>query len=157
MGTTSHSITIANPTGQALGRVQADGFYSPIVLGQPTASGSSAPFSEGPAQFPFGQAQTVLTGIVAHSGGGQTLATPLTASVNNIITVGAAADSVILTGTVIGYSQTVRNSAAANAAAVFPPVGGTINGGSTNASVSLAAGAFATYTLIAANTWVATS
>ena len=51
MPTTSFSNTVASPTGQALGRVQADGFYSPVVLGVP--SGTATPHSQGPAQFPF--------------------------------------------------------------------------------------------------------
>lgn len=52
MPTTSVSNTVASPTGQSLGYMQADGFYSPLVLGVP--SGTATPHSLGPAQFPFG-------------------------------------------------------------------------------------------------------
>lgn len=52
MPTSSVSVTVANATGQNLGYMQADGFYSPVVLGVP--SGTATPHSLGPAQFPYG-------------------------------------------------------------------------------------------------------
>ncbi len=151
MPTTSFSNAIASPTGQSLGRVQADGFYSPLVAGVPF--GPNGVHSTGPAVLPFGEANTVAATITAHSGGAQTNAVPLTSTINVLTTVAAAGDSVILVGTVIGYSQKVINRTATSAN-VFPPTGGTIQGGSANAASALAANTAAVYNLVAVNTWV---
>ena len=59
------------------------------------------------------------TGIVAHAGGGQTLATPLTAALNEVDTVASANDSVMLPPAIPGTSVTVINAAAANSMQVF--------------------------------------
>lgn len=56
MPTSSFSVAVANTTGQALGRVQADGFFSPITLGSPS-SPTTGGHSLGPAQFPYGVIQ----------------------------------------------------------------------------------------------------
>lgn len=52
------------------------------------------------------------TGIVAHAGGAQTLATPLTASFNRVDTVATASDSVMLPQAIPGRRITVYNNTA---------------------------------------------
>lgn len=79
----------------------------------------------------------VTTGLTALAGGGATGATALKNGINVIATCATAADSVILPAYCAGGEVvTVRNNGAA-AAAVFPPTGGTINGGSTDAAVNV--------------------
>jgi hypothetical protein len=108
--------------------------------------------------------RTSTTGsITAFAGGGQTSAVVLNSAVNIITTVGTAADSVMLppcnagiAGGVAGYGNTdgmqvtVINSAASNAAAIFPQSGQSINALSANASFSLAAGKSIIFTCSAA-------
>jgi hypothetical protein len=77
--------------------------------------------------------------LVAHAGGGQALATPLTAMQNFLGTVTTAADSVLLPPAKPGMQIDVINKTA-NAAATFPSTGETINGGAANASVALPTG-----------------
>lgn len=163
MGVSSVSVTTpAANAANANGYQQADGFFSPSVLGQPTNPRTGG-HAVGSALLQSGIRYNVQNTITAHSGGGQGSAFLLIVGINNVTTAAAAADSVILPTfefsannlvTVGQASVIVRNSAATNAIAVFPQTGGTINGGSANASVSIAAGAFATFALIAANTWI---
>lgn len=99
---------------------------------------------------------SVSDGLVARAGGGQALATVLPSEYNLIATTATAADSVLLpvaNTSTIGKTVIVKNNGVA-AAAVFPTLGQTINGGSANASVSLAAGATATYIQSIAGGWV---
>lgn len=79
---------------------------------------------------------SVATGLTA-AGNNQATGLALTASINVFGTVAASAGAVLPLGRA-GDSVTVRNGGA-NALSVYPPVGGSINGGSTNAAVSVAA------------------
>lgn len=86
----------------------------------------------------------ITTGITAFAGGGQPSATEIVSEYSVIATVATAADSVklpALTGTtpLTGRRFVLKNSGA-NAANVFPPVGGNLGAG-VNTAVSLAAGA----------------
>jgi hypothetical protein len=102
----------------------------------------------------FGAGLTPATnGIVAHAGGGQALAVPLTSDVNRIVTVVTAGDSVLLPAAAPGMQVTVINAAAANAANVFPAVGDTINALAANAAFSLVAGKVATFYCAVAGFW----
>lgn len=84
------------------------------------------------------RAKSVSVGALA--GGGQSGAPVLTEqALNNISTVATAADSVRLPPGVNGMILWGVNSTA-NAAAVFPSSGETINALSANASLSIAAG-----------------
>lgn len=83
---------------------------------------------------------SVATGITAGATQTQAGATPLTASSNVVGTVGTTNDGVILPAGAVGDDVFVRNSGA-NTVKVYPPVGGSINGGTANAAVTLAAGA----------------
>lgn len=82
---------------------------------------------------------TSMTGIVAHAGGGQGSATPISAEYNNVTVVATAGDSVVLPVAVAGLRAFIKNNGASNLA-VFPSTGGTIDGGSANASITLAPG-----------------
>lgn len=73
------------------------------------------------------QLNTGSSGIVAFAGGGYANATRLTSHVNNIATVGTAADSVKLPQGFPGLEVWIRN-AGANGAQVFTSRAGTING-----------------------------
>ena len=97
------------------------------------------------------------TGITAYAGGGAANATQLTAGVNVVSTCATTADSVKLplVGSV-GSCVVVRNGGAAPCA-VFPPTGGTVNGGSANAAFSVTNAKTAEFICVSAEglTWVA--
>ena len=61
---------------------------------------------------------SATNGIVAHAGGGQTLATPLPGALNEVITVASANDSVLLPPAIPGTTVTVSNLGA-NSMQVF--------------------------------------
>lgn len=102
--------------------------------------------------------------ITAHAGGAQTNAVELATNINNITTVATAADSVKLPAPTttnkspsgpldnLGNLVIVINSGA-NTLAVFPDSGSTINGGSANASISVAAGDVVHFFQTSAGTW----
>jgi hypothetical protein len=85
----------------------------------------------GDLQFMANQLFNVTTGITAHAGGGQTLATPLSVGLNRVDVVATAADSVLLPPAIPGASISVWNNAAANALQIFgqPPNGGGVPAG----------------------------
>lgn len=105
-------------------------------------------------------------GLTAFAGGGQTSALLLPSAFNVVTTVGTAADSVLLPqcvtgvgGNTGGLSNTdglqviVVNAAAANAMAVFPQTGQSINALSANASLSVAANKTIAFTCAASGIW----
>lgn len=97
------------------------------------------------------------TGIVAHSGGGQASATPLTYQVNNVTTVAAAGDSVKLPASLVtgsSLSVTVINSGA-NPMQVFGAGTDTINGVATATGVSQLPNSIVIYTSAVQGLWVA--
>lgn len=83
---------------------------------------------------------SVVTGITAHAGGGQTSATPLTGGINSVDTVATGADSVALPLAVAGTTIQVLNNAASNSMQVFGAGTDTINGIATGTGVAQAAG-----------------
>ncbi len=91
-----------------------------------------------PFLFPSSTTLTT-TGITAHAGGGQQTGSVLTTVYNSVATVATAADSVTLPAASL-YSQFVIYNGGAAALAIFPYTSGTINGGSANASITLAVG-----------------
>lgn len=94
-------------------------------------------------------------GTVAAAGSAQGDATALPYALNKV-TAGDATKGVILpacTDTArLGTPIVVVNNAAA-VLKVYPNTGGTVNGGSANAAVSLAANTIAVFWLYAADTW----
>jgi len=98
---------------------------------------------------PGGTAGALIGGVnaaVTATGSTQATAALLSMTSNNVITVGAASTGVILppgngTGDSLSGGDWVRvfNNVSGNAVNVYPPVGGKINGGSTNAAISLSA------------------
>jgi len=76
--------------------------------------------------------------ITAFAGGGQGSATSIISNVAYVTTVATTGDSVKLPEWI---KDTVLFNNGANAFDLFPPSGGTINGGATNAAVSVAVGA----------------
>lgn len=87
--------------------------------------------------------QTMATGLVA-VGATQALALPLAAKFNVFATVAATLGAVLPFGVSRNDEVGVRNGGA-NALTVYPPIGGSINGGAVNAGVSVAAGASARF------------
>ena len=89
------------------------------------------------------QMNTSVDNLIANSGGVQAGATPLTASINRVATVGGAGYSVLLPASAPGMSLTVIN-AGANSTNVFPNAGGTgsekVNALAANAAFALGAG-----------------
>lgn len=83
--------------------------------------------------------RSAVDGLTADDGSAQEGATPLTAAINVIGTVGSGGDSVLLPKAKKGMCIIVRN-AAANSADVFPSSGDKIDGGSGDAAKALAGG-----------------
>ncbi|MCW2286855.1 hypothetical protein M2323_004667 [Rhodoblastus acidophilus] len=81
----------------------------------------------------------LATGLVAQ-GTTQGSALPIQATYNVFATVATSSGAVLPSGVSRNGEVVVKNGGA-NALAVYPPVGNSINNGSTNASVSVAAGA----------------
>lgn len=98
--------------------------------------------------------QSVSDGLTAHSGGGQTNALKLTAMINRVTTVGAAADSVRLPPSQPGMTVTVINDAAVNSMTVYGDGTDTIDGVATGTGNALAAAHRGVYVCYAAGTWV---
>jgi hypothetical protein len=100
---------------------------------------------------------SVLTGITALAGGANSASTPvLTGKINVVSVCATAADSAALPAAQSqGTEVVIRNNGAA-ACAVFPNTGGTINGGSANASVSVTNAKGATFFQVGTDglTWV---
>lgn len=103
------------------------------------------------------QNNSVVTGITALAGGANSASTPvLTGRVNVVATCATNADSAILpAGQPQQTEVIVRNNGAATLA-VFPNTGATINGGSANASVSIATAKGAAFYQVGTDglTWV---
>jgi hypothetical protein len=98
-------------------------------------------YTEGLANGFSGGLQTfsVQSGIVAHAGGGQGAAVPLTAMNCFIATVATAGDSVVLPPAMPGMEITVINqSATATGPNVFPSSGQTINALAANTAIAVA-------------------
>jgi len=96
---------------------------------------------------------SVQTATTAHAGGGQTNATQLSATLNNVTVAATAADSVKLLPSALGLTQTVTNNGA-NAIQIFGTSPDTINGVATGTGISLPAGATAKFTVYALGNWV---
>jgi hypothetical protein len=103
----------------------------------------------------IGYLEGTATGIVAFPGGGQTDATQLTATFNEVTTVASAGDSVKLLPAIAGTKQTVKNDGA-NDLAVFPSLGDTIDDGTPNASITIAPGCSVTFEAISNTNWETT-
>lgn len=88
--------------------------------------------------------ESVATGVTANAGGGQTNATLLTGTMNDVATVATAADSVKLPLGQVGLWVLVRNSAA-NSMQVFGSGTDTINAAATATGVAQAATTSALY------------
>jgi len=95
---------------------------------------------------------TVSTGLVAHAGGGQTAATLLPSEFNNVTTVAAAGNSVLLPPSFVGAQVIVTNSGA-NALQIFGTTPDTINGVATATGIAQAAGTTVVYRVAVAGNW----
>lgn len=77
---------------------------------------------------------------IAASGSGTTQGTnTVTTNITKFTAATAGAAATLAANLAAGGLIVIANQDAANAMVVFPPTGGTINGGSANASVALAA------------------
>jgi hypothetical protein len=109
-------------------------FYSCFTTGLWYTEGLANGFSSGFQTF------SSVDNIIAHAGGGQGSATPLTAMQNLLGTVASGGDSVILPSAKVGMQLDVVNKTATSAN-VFPATGETINGQAANTAVAVAGGA----------------
>lgn len=98
------------------------------------------------------ETMSTVTGLVAHAGGGQGSATPLTAMVNQINTTATGGDSVVLPANSVGMQITVINNGA-NSCNVFCDSGSTMNG-TSNGSAACASGSVLICYCSSANKWV---
>lgn len=96
---------------------------------------------------------SVADSLVAHAGGTQAAALPLTAMLNRIITVGTAADSVRLPPSQPGMCVTVINDAGANSLTVYGAGTDTIDAVATATGNALAAGHRGEYVCVTAGKW----
>lgn len=96
---------------------------------------------------------SAASGITAYAGGGQANATQLNAAINEVVTVGSAADSVKLPPSFAGARVIVINAHASNAIQVFGYNTATINGVASGTGVSQAAGKTAAYYCPVAGKW----
>lgn len=94
----------------------------------------------------------VSDGLVAHAGGGQAGATPMTADLNRFSVVATAADSGLLPTSAPGLQVTAINDTG-NAMQVFGVGTDTINGSAAAVGVSLAAGKTAIYSCVVVGRW----
>lgn len=87
----------------------------------------------------FGVIESSVQRTVAATGSAQTDAALIGANVS-VVTGASGSNGVVLRkGKGTPYAGVIYSSAATNALLVYPPVGGTINNGSLNAAVSVAA------------------
>jgi hypothetical protein len=96
---------------------------------------------------------SAVSGLTAFATGGQTNATPLTAAINRVTTVGTAADSVKLPVATPGLAIVVINAAAANAMNLYPALGDSINALAANAAFSVVANKTVHAYCAVAGTW----
>jgi hypothetical protein len=95
----------------------------------------------------------VLTGVTA-TGATQANAYPLGAYRMAVEVLSVPASSgVLLPPAQVGSVVTIRNADGANALLIYPRSGGTINGGSANAPLSLAAGSSVTLWCSSSTNW----
>lgn len=97
--------------------------------------------------------KSVVNGLTAKAGGGQSGATLCTADVNRVTTVATAADSVLLPAALPGVEVTVINAAAANSMNVFPATGDAINALSANTALAVAANKHVIFSCAVAGVW----
>lgn len=97
----------------------------------------------------YGVIESSIQRSAAAAGSSQTDATLIGANVSNISGATGSNGVVLRKGKNTPYAGVIYSSAATNALLVYPPVGGTINGGSVNASVSVAARKPAIFWMIA--------
>ena len=83
-----------------------------------------------------------LSNLTARAGGGQALATEVGYIATILATVASAGDSIKFRASAKGELMFIWNSTGTSAN-LFPPTGGTINGGVTNAAIAIPGGAFA--------------
>lgn len=105
--------------------------------------------------------QGVANAITARAGGGQALATALTAQANRVTVVATAGDSVLLPPAVAGLVISVANADAADSMNVYPSSaaqggvtgGDAINALAANAAFAILANKMATFTCFVTGTW----
>lgn len=95
---------------------------------------------------------TVANALTARAGGGQALATPLTAGINRVTVCATLADSSLLPPSFAGARLTVSNFGAASMN-VFPATGEQINALGANAAFAVAAGKAALFECPVVGTW----
>ena len=124
-----------------------------------TAASTGAWYTDGLALGYSGSLQTssFSNGIVAHAGGGQAAATPLTTMLNRVLTVATIGDSVQLPLAVPGLSITVTNAATNSMNLYSNYNGGTpadsINGAANTAAYAVAGGKTVIFNSVAAGLW----
>lgn len=142
------NILGVSANGVSVGTFDANGFNGAVGGTTPAAVSATTLTTSGNVQLNSAVVApgNVVTGITAHSGGGQASATALTGFFNRVDTVAVAADSVALPApTFVGQEVVVVNNAATNSMQVFGSGTDTINGVATATGVAQAAGKMAIY------------
>jgi len=98
------------------------------------------------------QYESTQDNLTAHAGGGQTLATPITAMNARFTTVATIADSGLLPQSAAGLIIYVTN-AAANSMNVFPYSGDAINALGANTAFAVAGGKTCAFVCYTAGQW----
>lgn len=105
--------------------------------------------------IPANAANFIVGGTAAGltaTGSSQTDALAITASNNQFSTVAPSTGAILPSFAQPGDVCRVYNNGA-NTLSVYPPTGGAINGGSTNAAFSVAAGKSAQFTMLTSTAW----
>ena len=136
------SVHAATTSAELAGVISDETGSGALVFG--TSPTISAPTISGLAAFS-------VSAAVSAAGSTQGTATALTSVINNVTTV-AASTGVVFPTAVAGNRVIVRNGGA-NALAVYPASGATINAGSANAAFSIPVGAAIEFFSISASAW----
>lgn len=140
-----------NDVATATGVSQMQGsscVYSCVTAGNWYAEPLAAGYS---GSFPT---QSSIDSLTALAGGAQAGATPLTASMNRVVTIVSANDSTMLPASSAGMALIVINAHATNACRVYALTGtDTINGVANGTAFSLAAGKTVSFYCATAGAW----
>ena len=106
-------------------------------------------FNVHPSEYLGGAVSTV-----AATGSAQGDAAALTARTINVVTAADGTKGVILPTAIAGLSLTVYNSVATNGLKIYPPTGGDINDGTTNAAITIEGKTRAKFEAVDGTTWI---
>ena len=151
-------LVMSDASGRCIPYVGGDSGYTAIgeCRCPANAAGDIVTVFVFPAQPVPDTVYSVGADLTAHAGGTKAAALPLTAQVNQVTTVGSAADSVLLPPAVAGEVCVVANDAATNSMDIYAQGTDVIDALATATAYALIAGDRVTFYGIAAGAWIST-